>query len=450
MPEDAADDHVTHPLSAEPRVVFIHVPKTAGTTLRAIMRSNASHSARLGNVFKGGGGRVVEPDYERMVAKMRDVNVDARFFWGHTPFAVASYMPAEWETNFVTFLRDPVERAISQYYGMVARLEGGDPDDDDASDAGEDDYVGRSARKPGIIRGEFSRDVPYHVALADAAYVSDNLQTRMLSGLPRPFGEVTDEMLDRAIENLRRFRCVGITERFDESLVLLRCRIGYERILFRDQRVNSSRPRGESVPDSLRRAAEQANTFDRELYRHAVAQFERAPEFTDLDSRIDLAALRSARVDGAATLPDMPPELGLDESSWAAMLAERRASLWRIPKRGARSGARRVRNADAALTVRKRDRPAHLSSATPTPKRRRAEGPSGARRAGRVADGNAPVPVKGKQKRSRDSNGELRPKALRANRPRAGRGAGAAEDGIATAPIKRKRNRSQGTDDTPK
>ena len=91
----------------------------------------------------------------------------------------------------------------------------------------------------------------------------------------RPFGEVTDEMLERAKENLGRFRCVGLAERFDESLVLLKRRIGYQNILYDDQRVNTSRPRGAGVPEELRTAAEHANSFDRELYRHAVAQFEK-------------------------------------------------------------------------------------------------------------------------------------------------------------------------------
>src|SRR5688572_10793729 len=102
-----------------PRIVFIHIPKTAGTTLRNILRSNATYSAKLGNVFKGKGGRHEEPDYEEKVARMRS-DVRVRFFYGHTPFAVAAYMPPEWEPNFITFLRDPVERAISHYYAMVA------------------------------------------------------------------------------------------------------------------------------------------------------------------------------------------------------------------------------------------------------------------------------------------------------------------------------------------
>jgi len=441
--EAAAGEPAATPASTEPRVVFIHIPKTAGTTLHGIMRSNASQSARLGNVFKGGGGRVVEPDYERMVAKMRDVNADARFFWGHTPFAVASYIPAQWETHFITFLRDPVERAISQYYGIAARFEGRVPGVDDG-DEEEDGHAARgSSQKQGVVRGPFGPDVPYGVALADAAYVSDNLQTRMLSGLPRPFGEVTDEMLERAIENLKRFRCVGITERFDESLVLLKRRIGYDKILFRPERVNSSRPRGDRVPEALRRAAEKANAFDRELYRHAVALFESAAELSDLDSRIDLAALRSAPTAGEAALPDaeVPSELTLDAAAWAALLAERRAALRVVTGRKTRPRAGAVGNADAAPKTKKRRRAVDDADAIRGPNRL-APGPKAARRAARIADGGDPAARTGKQKRPRDPNVGLASTALGANPARARRGGNAATDDTATAPRKqKKRNR---------
>ena len=53
-------------------------------------------------------------------------------------------------------------------------------------------------------------------------------------GCAEPFGEVTDEMLEQAKHNLRDdIVYFGLTERFDESLVLAKRRLGFRSILYR-------------------------------------------------------------------------------------------------------------------------------------------------------------------------------------------------------------------------
>ena len=98
----------------------------------------------------------------------------------------------------------------------------------------------------------------------------DNLQTRMLSGLPEPFGEVDDEMLERAKHNLRDgLVFFGLTERFDESLVLAKQRLGLRSILYRsNSRVNTSRPRGDEIPPTAA-SGRACNRYDTELYHYA-------------------------------------------------------------------------------------------------------------------------------------------------------------------------------------
>src|SRR5690242_5891725 len=47
-------------------VVLVHIPKTAGTSLtRILVRNETRTVVKLGNVFKGGGGVVSDPDYAR-------------------------------------------------------------------------------------------------------------------------------------------------------------------------------------------------------------------------------------------------------------------------------------------------------------------------------------------------------------------------------------------------
>ena len=127
----------------------------------------------------------------------------------------------------------------------------------------------------------------------------------MLSGVPEPFGEVDDEMLEQAKHNLREeLVFFGLTERFDESLVLAKRRLGFRSILYRTSgRVNTSRPRGEEVPKELVEAAEACNRYDIELYRYATELFEAAPEREELEFEVELAALRAAKAEGERSRP---------------------------------------------------------------------------------------------------------------------------------------------------
>ena len=102
------------------------------------------------------------------------------------------FVPDRWprDARFVTILRDPVERTISHYYWLKRETRA------------------RSALgsiEEAIGQGE----------------IRDNLQVRVLAGAD-PSGPVTSTMAEEAIAALDRFTAVGLTERFDESLVLLR------------------------------------------------------------------------------------------------------------------------------------------------------------------------------------------------------------------------------------
>jgi hypothetical protein len=279
-------------------LVFIHIPKTAGTTLRTVLGANepGSRSRALGNVFKGGGGTSTGlldrlskgkgPDLRR-VALIR----------GHYPLGIRDYLPKDREVACFTFLREPADRLLSHYFAIreYGRGYGLPPL---AADASLDDALERG-------------------------YVHDNLQTRMLSGLPEPFGDVDDAMLEQAKANLREgLIFFGLTERFDESLVLAKRRLGFNRILYRSSsRVNTSRPRGRDVPADLRAAAERSNRHDIELYRYAQELFDAVEERRELEFQVEVAALQAAKAEDEIDL-DMPAPEGFtgDAHAWRLLL----------------------------------------------------------------------------------------------------------------------------------
>ena len=297
------------PSDPPPLLFFIHIPKTAGTTLRTVLAMNepGRRTRALGNVFKGGGGtsKSILRRFHNKQQNLRGV----RLVRGHVPLGVREYiephLPEGRELKCFTFLREPTDRTLSHYFAI------------------------RTRGRPYELQ-PLGPDSTLDDAIA-GGYIYDNLQTRILSGLPQPFGEVDDGMLERAKHNLREgLEFFGITERFDESLVLAKQRLGLRSILYRsNSRVNTSRPRGDDIPAELRRSAEHHNRYDTQLYDYACELFDRGQERSHPDFEIELAALREARRADEADI-ESPPIPDLDREQIWSMLLDARAQLLQV------------------------------------------------------------------------------------------------------------------------
>ena len=306
-----------------PLLAFVHIPKTAGTTLTAVLTANqpGTRIRHGGNVFKGGGGIKHGVKFENLLDN-EDGGLDgARILAGHFPLGIREYLPDDREVRYFTFLREPADRTLSHYF-QIREKRGGE----------------------GAVTKLELPSLPENATIEDAlerGYIHDNVHTRMLSGLVEPFGDVNEEMLEQEKRNLREeLVFFGLTERFDESLVLAKRRLGLRSIIYRSPasdarsgrkstgRVNMDRPRGKDVPQELREAAEACNRYDIELYRYAQELFEAAPERRELDFEIEVAALRAARADGEIDLTVPPPD-GFDggEEAWRMLLHATASSL---------------------------------------------------------------------------------------------------------------------------
>jgi hypothetical protein len=290
--------------------VFVHIPKTAGTTLKRILTLNDEAGVRrIGNVFKGFGGWA-EPNYEAVVKHLIS-DPRARVAMGHVPLGIRDHLPDSWIVRPFAFLREPVDRALSHYFQIVE------------TERVRPRYVPGSRFDAPPVASITS--VPYTTALSHGDFVIDNLQTRMLSGDPRPFGEVDEAMLERALHNLERLTVFGVAERFDESVVLLHRRLGYEPFPYVPERVSASRPRGGDMPADLRDAAVRANVFDARLYEQATALFDDCDELRRVDVRIDVEALSRART--GTDRDDPPAYFEGSPEAWGMLLTSRIETL---------------------------------------------------------------------------------------------------------------------------
>jgi hypothetical protein len=230
----------------ERAIVFLHIPKTAGTTLhRIIERQYRPEELYSPGLTKGHQvGELAKLSEER--------RAEIRMFRGHMGFGVDRHLPVP--ATYMTILREPIDRVVSYYY-FIRRT----PDHylHDFVEFGETDL-------------KTFVDSKAHVMI-------DNAQTRVLSGVWHgpPFGGCTEEMLETAKSNLRdRFAVVGLTERFDETLLLMKRAFGWRNVFYTRQNVSSRRPsRKELAPETLQAIAS-TNQLDIALYRYAAGLFE--------------------------------------------------------------------------------------------------------------------------------------------------------------------------------
>jgi hypothetical protein len=166
---------------------------------------------------------------------------------GHIPFGTHAMVgPA----SYVTMLREPIDRVTSLF-----------------------EYI---SRRPGHalhtkVAGMDLRDFVESGIHHDAT----NGQCRLLAGVLESCEEPLDaSTLDTAWSNLKDFAAFGLTERFDESLVLYRQRLGWTRLAYAPENSLRRGLRTDSLPYSTLDAVRRRNALDVELYARACRLFD--------------------------------------------------------------------------------------------------------------------------------------------------------------------------------
>ncbi len=217
---------------------FIHIPKTAGTTMAQVIESQYPKDAVLS--FRD--ARVSEEERVEMVKAM---GPQIRIVAGHLHYGHAKLFPRDCRP--FTMLRDPTERMISLYY-----------------------YIGREPRHPtheAFKRGE--------VTIEKLASRQGRAQACFIAGMAAKDACPDDELIARAKENLEKvIVSVGLTERFDESLLLYNRALGWNVQGYVRVNVTKNRPRQESLAASDIAIIRENSVVDQEIYDFAKGLFE--------------------------------------------------------------------------------------------------------------------------------------------------------------------------------
>ncbi|MEC4991613.1 MAG: sulfotransferase family 2 domain-containing protein, partial [Oscillatoria sp. PMC 1068.18] len=201
-------------------VVFLHIPKTAGQTLHEIIEKQYSEK-QIYTIGSKTQQRIeqlkVLPETERSKIKV---------IKGHLLFGIHDFLPQP--CTYITMLRHPVERAISTYY-FVLRSK---------IHPLHEQVTSQQMTLEDFINSGISTDL-------------DNGQTRRLAGVSTgglssqqkvPLGQCSENLLEIAKANLNsQFSVCGITEKFDESLLLMSKKLGWKNIYYRKKNVTKNR-----------------------------------------------------------------------------------------------------------------------------------------------------------------------------------------------------------------
>jgi len=245
-----------------PKLFFVHIPKAAGTSLHRILRKNYPRGS-LHTVVDAGVSMAVlqrlSPDRKRRIRVVK----------GHMPFG--QHVHFEEPHLYVTVVRDPVDRIVSLYHH--------------ARRTGPRHYLHEAASRMSLAE----------LVRADVTQETRDHQTRFVAGEEDPNCPLGQETLARAIDNLeRRFAVVGVTDRFDETLVLFRRRLGWRTIAHLPLNVGDAGQRAALDPDAVE-AIRERNALDLELYAAAKRLFEEAIAAEDASFADEVARFRKAQ-----------------------------------------------------------------------------------------------------------------------------------------------------------
>lgn len=243
----------------QPLVIFLHLPKTAGMTIRSILEREYSSSC-IYNIYPE--GKFSAESYKALPKNRRK---KIKLVCGHFKYGLHEQLEVEKYTYF-TLVRNPIDRTISQYY-----------------------YTKHSKHHPlnPILNSEEMTLQEY--VTSGLTKQLDNGQTRLLAGeagYEPDFGDCSDDVLDIAKKNLREsFSVVGTTERFDETLLLLKAVFGWQAMPFYIKKnVSKQRPKRDLLSPDIEAFLTERQKIDlalhaysNELLDHAIKTHLRFP-----------------------------------------------------------------------------------------------------------------------------------------------------------------------------
>ena len=209
------------------KLVFIHIPKTAGTSLRLLLESNYKETERVGIYSR-----------ENLDLKLKEAleNPRIKCIYGH--FELRPIIKNS-NAHIITMLRTPIERSQSHFLHYQRSI------------TTKHQELFSNVHTP----EDFSK-----------LRQSNNRQTAYLGGYILDF--IDESVYQNALQNLDRLDAVGFTEYYAASIAYFGDQFGWKNTL-----VEHHNSGGKKKEVAAKAVWESMNEYDLPLYDQAVARF---------------------------------------------------------------------------------------------------------------------------------------------------------------------------------
>ncbi len=222
-------------------VIFLHIPKTAGTTFSGII-NRQYESNNIAAFYPRGSDALKE--FKEFKEDIKNRSEKIRCLTGHICMGWRCHEMFPHPSTYITFLRDPVDRVISLYYFILQTPQ---------------HYLHNTLKSKKISLNEF-------VSSGMTSEI-DNGQTRALASTGPDIEGAKNNIIDK-------FTIVSLTEHFDESLILLKRLFGWKNLFYLRENVTKSKTKRKDVPKDVLDIIRNKNELDIDLYRFAEERLE--------------------------------------------------------------------------------------------------------------------------------------------------------------------------------
>lgn len=253
-------------------LIHFHIPKTAGLTLIDILRRKYKKKLihlTINKYNKSSDGFTYIKDFINLVDKEKFGDI---CLTGHFPYGIHKYIKNKYK--YITVLRDPVKRVISDYHYTINTVN---------HPFNKYYFKNKKITLEDYIKLDPTENNP---KMPDEIYISSavsNLQYKLMSGKifknfynqDRDINNLSFDTVKKNIDN--KFLLIGTLDKFDYFLLLLKKYMKWSNFHIVNQRFNVSKNKKDISPKTIS-LIEKYNTKDFELYEYVKKRFEKQIE----------------------------------------------------------------------------------------------------------------------------------------------------------------------------